>query len=441
MRAKNIVSIGAFGALFIVCGLCALTAFGTVDWMRRNITNIDGWEFGGQSAQVTENRTFGTVPNLEITSDHGDIQVTAANVNDIEVEMVKTSWAATVEEAKANAQAMTVRVTEGTDTLTLVYDKPEEINIGGRNGPDSIDFIVRVPAETSVHLKTSFGKVEISGLVGAAEIESDFGNLEVENLTGTLEARSRNASIMIKQVEAGDGPISVETSFGGITVEDLTGNEIKITSSNGPIMASNLTAKESIQIENQFGEIEVLGVEAATLTIENSNGKIRIDTGQTAELVSASTRFGDVQVTNVESPAYELSISNGDLSVENATGSLILENSFGDITIMDASNVSLDVKGSNGSISFTGSLNLAAHTIKNSFGDITLTIPADSSFNVVLDTSFGNIESEIPLSLTGTLDTRNENNHWEASMNGGGPELNASTSNGDITIQVLSSGE
>ena len=147
-----------------------------------------------------------------------------------------------------------------------------------------------------------------------------------------------------------------------------------------------------------------------------------------------------MKVTGVEAPDYQLSTSNGDLTIEGASGSLKIDNSFGDISIIDAVNVSLDVEGNNGSITFTGSLNPTPHTIKNSFGDITLTIPPDSAFDVTLDASFGKIDSELPLSLTGTLDNGTDSNHWEATINGGGPELKATTSNGDITIQVLPSG-
>ena len=439
MNSKNLVRIGVFGALFLVCGLCALTAYGAIDWMRRNVSYIDGWGYGGQSAQVTENRTFDAYSNLEITADYGDIQVTAADISEIEVEMVKTAWAPTVEEAEARAAAIAIRVTEGTDTLTLVYNKPDEIIIGGRNGPDSIDFVVRVPAETSVNLTTSFGKVDVSGLVGDANVKSDFGDLEVDNLTGALEANSSNATITVKQVEAGDGKVSVETSFGNIFVENLTANSITIFSNNGDISARTLAAEETIQIENQFGKIEVFDVQAATLQVDNQNGKISVDAGQMGELISASNQFGDVKVINVESPAYQVSTSNGDLTVEGANGSLKLENSFGDISISEASNVSLDVEGSNGNITFSGSLNPTAHAVKTSFGDITLTIPENSSFDVVLDASFGTVKSELPLSLTGTLENGTEDNHWEASMNGGGPELKATTSNGNITLQVLPS--
>jgi DUF4097 and DUF4098 domain-containing protein YvlB len=438
MNGKNLTKIGVFWALFIICGLCTNTKNATVDWIRRHSSNIGVFTYGGQSAQVTETQTFDVYPNFQIVSDSGNVEVIAADVTQMEVEMVKTAWAATVEEAEAAAQAMSIRVTEGADTLTLTYNKPEEILIGGWNGSESIDFVVRVPAETSVNLATSFGKVDISGLVGDAKLESDFGDLDVENLTGALEATSSNATITVKQVTAEDGKVSIETSFGSITVEDLTAEDISISSSNGEITAHQLRADNSIEIENQFGLIEVHDVLAASFRADNQNGRITIEAGKVEGLIYASTSFGSVQVTDVEANEYELSTSNGNLTVEGSTGTLAIENSFGEISITEASNASLNVKNSNGTITFSGSLNpTSGHTIETSFGGIHLAIPEDSSFDVILDTSFGQIESELPLSVTGTLSSVTDNNHWEASLNDGGPEFKATSSNGDITIQVL----
>jgi DUF4097 and DUF4098 domain-containing protein YvlB len=144
-----------------------------------------------------------------------------------------------------------------------------------------------------------------------------------------------------------------------------------------------------------------------------------------------------VEVIGVQATAYELWASNGDLTVEGAAGSLTLETAFGDITVTASSPVTLDIQCSNGRIQVTGPLAATAHTIRNAFGDITLTIPGDSAFDLVLETEFGDIRSEIPLSVTGSLDSGSERDRWEAAANGGGPRLEATTSNGDVIILVL----
>ena len=437
MRSKPILRLAVFAALAVVCGLCGLTAYSTVTWLNRNASLWDLWEGGGQSAQVNETLIFDVYAALEITSDFGDVQVAAADVDGIEVELVKTAWAQTVEEAEARAGAITVRVTENADRLTLVYEKPDEINLGFHTGADSVDFIVRVPAETSVDLKTSFGEVRVSGLTGNAVVESNFGNLEVEDLTGALVALSSNASIHIARIEAGEGEVEVSTSFGEITLEDVTGANVSVRSRNGPITIGEVTARETVLVENQFGNIEITDVRAVALEIDNDNGQIRVEGGQLGDRVTAANRFGGVHLIGVAAPAYTLSTSNGDVTVEGASGSLDLETSFGDIVVLNAVDVSLDIQGSNGAIEITGTLAPTEHTIRNTFGDVTLTIPEDSAFSVVLETEFGDIRSEIPLSLTGTLESESQNDRWEAEMNGGGPLLDAKTSNGDVVIHVL----
>lgn len=437
MDAKPLFRIGVFAALAVICGLCALTAYGTYDWLTGTVPLWDVWEGGDNSGQVTENYTYAAVPNLVISTDAGDVSVEAADVTEIEVEVVKSSWGRTDEEAEAAAAALNFRAVMSADGLTLTFEQPDEFGFGWKPGPDSIDFIVRVPAETSVDLRTSFGKITVSGLTGDAHLENDFGEIEVVDLNGALEAGSSSASVTVRRVDAGEGDVTVGTSFGEIVLEDVRAGSVSVGSTNGPITVDAVTAVEAVVVENQFGSIDVTDINAASVTITNDNGRIVLEGGQVGGLVKVTNQFGEVKVTGLEAAAYELTGSNGDIVVEDAAGSLVLETSFGDITVRAAAAATLDLRTSNGNIRFTGPLADAAHSITNAFGDITLTIPGDSAFDLLLETDFGEIRSDIPLSLTGQLDSGGESNRWEAAINGGGPLLEASTSNGDVVIEIL----
>lgn len=88
----------------------------------------------------------------------------------------------------------------------------------------------------------------------------------------------------------------------------------------------------------------------------------------------------------------------------------------------------------NGDFEFTGSLAPEhAHSLKNEFGDITLNIPSDSAFNVSVETEFGEIYSDFPVTITGKIDPDN----WEAIINDGGPNLKIFTRNGNINLIIF----
>ena len=50
----------------------------------------------------------------------------------------------------------------------------------------------------------------------------------------------------------------------------------------------------------------------------------------------------------------------------------------------------------------------------NSFGDVTLTIPPNSPFDLYLKTEFGKITSDMPVMIAGNL----SENEWEGTLTG-----------------------
>ena len=91
----------------------------------------------------------------------------------------------------------------------------------------------------------------------------------------------------------------------------------------------------------------------------------------------------------------------------------------------NAQSVTLDLKTNSGKVQFSGSLGEGPHHVKSDFGEVNITLPADSKLNVDLKTDFGGISSDIPLTVT--LDGSTDKNHQVGTMNGGGDQLTVTT--------------
>jgi hypothetical protein len=91
MRKKNIVIIAVSAALVSICLLTGMTAYGTYQWASRNHLQIGAFRVNDQSAEVHETQHFAATPGmtLEVDTGAGAISVSAADTNEIEVEMVK----------------------------------------------------------------------------------------------------------------------------------------------------------------------------------------------------------------------------------------------------------------------------------------------------------------------------------------------------------------
>lgn len=405
------------GALLVVCSLCALTAYGTFAWVDLSGQQVRVFAFDNSSAEVTESQTFAAKPNLDLTTDAGDINVTAAAVDQIEVDMVKTAWGPNQEEATTRAQSLSVTVTETDQTLKLVFEQPETLDIvADRGGVDSIDFTVRVPVETAVNLKTRFGDIDVTGIDAAVEVETSFGDVDV------------------RDIQADGAVVRLKSSFGDLAAENVLGIDISLETSNGEIAMDRVEATGELRVTNRFGDIRLEDASGGSLKVENQNGKINVTGGMFSSSIDISNSFGGIEVSDVEAVGYTLHTQNGEVVLEGGRGMLTLETSFGGITVRDAQDAHLNLKSRNGSVSFNGSLDsTSSHSVETSFGDIRLGLPPDAALDLNLKTSFGKIKSDLPVTIQGELSETS----WQGELNGGGPLLKATTNNGDIVIDSL----
>ena len=438
-----IVIIGL--VLLVVLALCGLTVFASAKFLQENQDVISFGNSPRFSAQANETLDFEAKPGMELViySDGGGIRVEPGEDDEIHVEMVKTAWRADEESAAAAVEDMKLLVTEADGRLVLTYKHAETGDLHIINEmADSIEMLVLVPAQINLELDTNFGEIYVKELQGDAELTNDFGNIEVHNLQGALSLNSQNGELVLENITTSSGDISADTSFGEVRAEGLSADNITLNSTNGDIHGSGLDAERDLLLQTSFGEIRMEDLKAGTLTAESQNGVISLENGHVDGHVLVKSDFGAVTVLGLEAASYELFSNNGDILLDGCRGTLDLNSSFGSIEVLNAEKAVLNLETSNGQISFEGSLDAGQdQTVKNEYGEIILTIPAESAFDINIETEFGTITSEIPITLSGEI--REDN--WIGELNGGGKSLSVKTNNGNITISVLntrnSSGE
>jgi DUF4097 and DUF4098 domain-containing protein YvlB len=150
---------------------------------------------------------------------------------------------------------------------------------------------------------------------------------------------------------------------------------------------------------------------------------------QASGAATFQTNFGNITLTNVDVSSYDLSSKTGEIEVDGAHGQIKIRNGSGNITVQHAQNATLDLKTDSGEIEFAGTLGAGPHTLRSSFGNISLSIPESTPLSFDLRTGFGSIYSTFPAGITGK-----GNKHWTGTNNGGGVSLIASTVSGNIEI-------
>jgi DUF4097 and DUF4098 domain-containing protein YvlB len=328
---------------------------------------------------------------LHVSDDYGDVSITGDNVDTVQVRVVKTAYDSSQSRADQEVKNIKYTIEQTGNTITLKYELPRSMNFN--NKVNTVDFIVTVPENTSVDVKGNFGDIDVSNLQGTADLRTDFGTTTLENVQGAVAVDSKSGSITVSQVEAASGDIVLATDFGDVSLEKASGRSVNIDSQSG-----------SLKLE---------------------------DVRLTADLV-AGTDFGDITLNQVNAKSYDLDSNSGSITVDGVKGRLTVYTEFGSINVSNATSATLDLLTQSGSIDFAGSLSEGPHSVHSDFGGITLTLPADSAFNVELSTDFGQISSNIPVTVTGDIDEQ----HQVGTINGGGGELKVETKSGNVNIQA-----
>ena len=158
----------------------------------------------------------------------------------------------------------------------------------------------------------------------------------------------------------------------------------------------------TVQLQTRDGEINVF--EVSTVYASTQNGDVNID--RASKTVDAGTIGGSIMLKN-SSGRVNLHSAGGSIEAIDVrpaeTGDSFEAASLGgDITLERIGHVQLNGHTLNGSLCVTGPL---AHGARYSFrtisGDLTLTLPADSSFKVSAKFSHGaDIITDFPLTVT-----------------------------------------
>lgn len=203
---------------------------------------------------------------------------------------------------------------EGTAELTIRTDIPRAITNWGR-AQYPIDFEVVVPANVTLKVRDTSGKIEIRSMNGAVEIHDRSGTLEVHNLAGPLSVEKESGDILVTDVA---GATSIASHSGQLRLQRLAA--LEVSSSDGNL---DVTDVASGRLVNRGGNINVNGVKGA-LTIDDDTGEIVVR--DVAGPVTIRDTSGQIRATH--------------------TGPITVDDTSGDIVVRAAPSLDVRSKGS-----------------------------------------------------------------------------------------------
>jgi DUF4097 and DUF4098 domain-containing protein YvlB len=368
---------------------------------------------------------------LSVADDSGDVTITGADVETVQVKVVKTAYDSSQSRADEEVKDIKYTIEQTGSTITLKYELPKSMNFN--NNVNTVDFIVTVPNETTVNVDTNMGEVSVASTKGNVDIKNDFGDVTLENIEGALSVQTNSGKVSATSIVAGDADIELHSDFGSVALQKAGGKDIALDSNSGTITLSEVRATGDITTNSDFGDTKFENGSADLLHVETNSGEVSLIKINITREIFVKDDFGNIELEQALASSYELNTNSGAITVDGAKGNVKAHSGFGSVTLKNAANVTVDLSTNSGSVDFEGSLGKEGpHTIHSDFGEIHLTIPADSALDVDLKTNFGTIRSDIPITVT----LSGEENHQTGTMNDGGAQLTVETDSGGISIRA-----
>jgi len=422
VAALTLVCVGIGAVIFFANGLQTNNPFD-----RRNI-----------SSMVEESKTLKVDASkpltLNVVDNAGDVTITGGDVKVVTVKAVKTAYDSSQARADAEVKAIKYTIEQTGSTITLKYELPKSVNF--RNNVNTVDFVITVPNEVMVDIKNSMGKISVASTKGSVTVKNDFGDVTVENLEGALLVKTNSGKVTATSIVAGSENIDLNSDFGSVTLKKAGGKDITLDSNSGAITLSEVRATGELNTNTDFGNSTFENGSADSLHTETNSGKVSLSKLKISKQIFVKDDFGDIDLEQAFAASYDLHTNSGAITVDGVKADLKAHTDFGSIKITNAESVTLDLKTNSGSVEFTGSLGKGPHTVESDFGEIDLTLPADSKLDADLKTDFGSIKSDLPITVTLNGSSNSSSDQIVGSINGGGEQLTVHTKSGGINIVI-----
>lgn len=252
----------------------------------------------GPEQREHETRTFavGDGAALDVSNISGDVQVTGGSGREIRVEATRRVRHRDAEEARRLLSEMRVEFTQVGSRVEVRTQYPRRGGSGSRNISASVDYVITVPANAVVAIKTIAGNARVGQVHGEVRAEAISGDVEVSDARNLALAKTVSGNVTVREATGAAG-LSLATISGNVTATSLQSRALDCTSVSGNIVLTGLRV-ERLDARSLSGNIDL----GATLgrggryQVGSHSGDIRITLGSdTGFELDANTFSGSLR--------------------------------------------------------------------------------------------------------------------------------------------------
>jgi hypothetical protein len=322
-------------------------------------------------------------PHVLVVDRRGDVEVHAAGQATVDGVVKKTIWAPNEEDARKLSDQVKIEIVEEAGRY-LVQTNLDSLSGGGHNV--RLDYTLRVPYATSTEVTVEHGDAILDGLKAEQTVTARHGDAHITNVEGLVRV----------------------TRGSGITeVRDLKG---------------------SVEVEGRGSDVDISGVTGtASLNGEFSGDMHFRDISQTLQFKSSRTEMTAQKLTG------RLNMEVGSLELNGIDGPFEISTRQKDITLTDFKH-SVKITDTNGDVELrTSTPPTRPIEVDLKKGEIELSLPSSSSFQIEAASRHGEVESDFSGPALKVV-KEGDNPTISGSVGKGGPPIRLDTEYGTIRL-------
>lgn len=371
---------------------------------------------------------------VSVTNTSGYIRITTWNENRVQVDAVKRA------RREEDWPLVEIRVNNQPSRLEITTSYPR-----GRSNSTSVDYDLKVPRGALLsNIASTSGEVTVTGPLASVVARSTSGNVAAANVSGNANLSSTSGNARAERI---GGSLSISATSGNVSVNDVAAR-MNARSASGDIHVSNVRddahaycASGSIRLE-QIGGRAAAHSSSGGVTIRNVGGDVEAASNSDNVLVEdvrgrvVATSFSGSVIVRKADEGVRATATSSSIEITNAKGRIEAETISGAITLREVDSHDLRLKSLSSGVRYQGKLYADGRYEFNSFsGDVVITLPPDSEFNLTAQTFSGTINSDFPIQLTaGKLSSRGP---VQGIAGKGGAQLKAESFSGSVHIKKL----
>lgn len=262
------------------------------------------------------NRSFKVQPGgqLAVEVDRGSIEVkTSADRESVDIEVTRKSRGSEAKAGKVLSDHVVTTTKDGNKVeVRAEYTGPKTSGWFGRSPDLQVKYVITIPRQFEVNLKTAGGNIKVADLTGKTQVHTSGGSLTLEKIEGPLSGHTSGGSITVAGCR---GSVDVHTSGGSLNLSEIEG-DVTAKTSGGSIRAEKLTGKSIVKTSG--GSIGVTSIKGS-IDATTSGGSVNADLiEQPAEACSFRSSGGSITVALQENAAVDVDLhtSGGRVSAD-----------------------------------------------------------------------------------------------------------------------------